>query len=33
MKNDQAKGCNGFIRKPFNLKDLSQKLKAILNPA
>ncbi len=25
------RGCNGFIRKPFNLKDLSKKIKEILN--
>jgi len=26
-----AKGCNGFIQKPFSLKDLSQKLREILD--
>lgn len=25
------KGCNGFIQKPFNLKDLSLKLREILD--
>ncbi len=25
------KGCNGFIQKPFHLKDLSQKLREILD--
>ena len=25
------RGCNGFIQKPFNLKDLSQKIKEILD--
>jgi CheY-like chemotaxis protein len=24
-------GCNGFIQKPFNIKDLSQKLRGILD--
>jgi len=24
------RGCNGFIQKPFNLKDLSQKIREIL---
>jgi CheY-like chemotaxis protein len=27
------KGCNGFIQKPFNLKDLSLKLREILDSA
>ena len=27
------KGCNGFIQKPFNLKDLSQKIREILDNA
>jgi signal transduction histidine kinase len=26
-----ARGCNGFIQKPFNFKDLSQEIKKILN--
>jgi two-component system cell cycle sensor histidine kinase/response regulator CckA len=26
-----TRGCNGFIQKPFNLNELSQKLKDILN--
>ncbi|MEE8415266.1 MAG: response regulator, partial [Desulfobacterales bacterium] len=26
-----AKGCSGFIQKPFSLKDLSQKLREILD--
>ena len=26
-----AKGCDGFIQKPFNLKDLSKKVREILN--
>jgi CheY-like chemotaxis protein len=25
------RGCNGFIQKPFNLKNLSQKLREILD--
>jgi CheY-like chemotaxis protein len=25
------KGCNGFIQKPFNFSDLSQKIRKILN--
>jgi CheY-like chemotaxis protein len=25
------KGCNGFIQKPFNLKNLSQKVKEMLD--
>jgi two-component system cell cycle sensor histidine kinase/response regulator CckA len=33
--NEQAmeilnKGCNGFIQKPFNLKDLSKKIREVL---
>jgi two-component system cell cycle sensor histidine kinase/response regulator CckA len=27
------RGCNGFIQKPFTLKDLSYKLKEVLGPA
>jgi len=26
-----ARGCNGFIQKPFNIKNLSQKIRTILN--
>jgi len=26
-----ARGCNGFIQKPFSFKDLSQEIKKILN--
>ena len=26
------RGCNGFIQKPFNIKDLSQKIREILDP-
>ncbi len=26
-----AQGCNGFIQKPFSMKDLSQKLREILD--
>jgi CheY-like chemotaxis protein len=26
-----SRGCNGFIQKPFNLKDLSQKMREILD--
>ena len=26
-----ARGCNGFIQKPFNFKDLSQEIKKILD--
>jgi CheY-like chemotaxis protein len=25
------RGCNGFIQKPFTLRDLSEKLKEMLN--
>jgi CheY-like chemotaxis protein len=25
------RGCNGFIQKPFNMKDLSKKLREILD--
>jgi DNA-binding NtrC family response regulator len=25
-----ARGCNGFIQKPFNIKDLSQKIRQVL---
>ena len=25
------RGCNGFIQKPFNMRDLSRKLREILN--
>ncbi|MBE9546034.1 MAG: hypothetical protein IMF10_00895 [Proteobacteria bacterium] len=25
------RGCDGFIQKPFNLKDLSQKMREILD--
>ena len=25
------KGCNGFIQKPFNVSELSNKVRAILN--
>ncbi len=25
------RGCNGFIQKPFNMKDLSQTIRAILS--
>ncbi len=28
-----ARGCNGFIQKPFNIKALSQKLREIMNGA
>ena len=35
--NDQAseilsRGCNGFIQKPFNLKELSWKIREVLEP-
>jgi signal transduction histidine kinase/CheY-like chemotaxis protein len=35
--NDQArkimqKGCNGFIQKPFNLSELSDKIRSVLDP-
>lgn len=26
-----SRGCNGFVQKPFNLKEISQKLKELLN--
>jgi CheY-like chemotaxis protein len=26
-----AKGCDGFIQKPFTLKDISQKMREILD--
>jgi len=26
-----ARGCNGFIQKPFNIKDLSQKIRQVLD--
>ncbi|MBN1637281.1 MAG: PAS domain S-box protein [Deltaproteobacteria bacterium] len=26
------KGCNGFIQKPFNMNDLSQKIREVLDP-
>jgi two-component system cell cycle sensor histidine kinase/response regulator CckA len=25
-----GKGCNGFIQKPFNVKDVSHKIRTIL---
>lgn len=25
------KGCNGFIQKPFNLSELSQKIRSVLD--
>jgi len=36
ISKDQAmeimdKGCNGFIQKPFNLNNLSQKIKEVLD--
>jgi DNA-binding response OmpR family regulator len=26
-----ARGCNGFIQKPFGIKELSQKIREILD--
>jgi len=26
------RGCNGFIQKPFNMKNLEEKIRAILDP-
>ena len=32
-KEIMARGCNGFIQKPFNVHEISQKLRAVLGKA